>query len=275
MNSLQYAETPRGKLLGFRLLKHRLLTVFGMAVFSTAALNAQIESEVSVGFGYQGFFFRGGDLYLDYVDESPSRDVINGLFELNSTRWVVPLRLGIDLNSHSDWTVGFGGTLMLGTANGIAGDVKLGKYLSNEYAMLRWRPWLKGSYGIASKYIGEMEQNDLYIQVNDVKFYSDFVSVSAGEQFYSIGFGTDLIFPISSDKVLGCFSIGYNVGTSMKPFLKFDGKDEQERQLSSREDAMSRNVTMEIIDPIVPTFTRVPFPLLSPTGICAAFGFIF
>lgn len=209
--------------------------LFAMALY---ALNAQPRISISGGVKLIGAEARTTTLW--YVDESPSRDNIYkdidpiGKYAVNlSVRWTddtpdKPFRLFLEGQGYVGGIMGLafnGGYVYSGTSKG----------------KVRIQPEIGAVLGYCSKGIGEIENNDLYIQVNNTKFQDNTnVSVSLRNAYIGLKPGISFVFPAGVEREIG---LGVNYQLSYKAgFLSFRGVDNNDAQATETEDLSAKNV---------------------------------
>jgi hypothetical protein len=212
-----------------------------VALLATAfhVLNAQPAISVSGGVKLIGTEERTTTLW--YVDESPSRDNIYkdigqiGKVAINlNVRWT-------DDTPDKIFRPFIEGQGYLGAINGLSLN---GGYVfsgTDEGKKVRVQPELGAVIGYCSKGIGAIENNDVYIQVNQTRFqnYTD-VFVSLRNAYIGIKPGLSFIFKsgINSEIGLGVnYQLSYKVG-----FINFRGTDNNENIVSEIEYLTAKNV---------------------------------
>ena len=177
---------------------------------------------------------------LLYVDESPSRDNIykdidpigNLAINLN-VRWQddtpdKPFRLFAE------------GQGYVGSISGLAFNAGY-LYSGTKEGKVRIQPEIGAVLGYCSKGVGVIQNNDVYIQVNQTQFqdYTD-VSVALRNAYIGLKPGLSFVFNAGENKEIG---LGVNYQISYKAgFLSFRGLDNNGTQVSEIEYLTAKNV---------------------------------
>ncbi|MBA4409716.1 MAG: hypothetical protein C0397_09885 [Odoribacter sp.] len=202
------------------------------------ALNAQ--PRISISGGVKLIDAQTRTMTLLYVDESPSRDNIykdidpigNIAINLN-VRWQddtpdKALRLFAE------------GQGYIGSISGLAFNVGYA-YSGTNQGKVRIQPEIGAVLGYCSKGIGAIQNNDVYIQVNQTQFqdYTD-VYVSLRNAYIGIKPGLSFIFNTGMNSEIG---LGVNYQLSYKAgFISFRGTDNNGIQATEIEYLTARNV---------------------------------
>jgi hypothetical protein len=198
------------------------------------------EQPISISGGIKLIGTQTGDITLWYIDDSPSRDHIYsnidqiGDFAINlNLRW-------INDKSNNPLKFFLEGQGYIGGINGLAIS---GGYLYNksQTRKVRIQPELSGTIGFCSKRAGKLENNDVYIQVNQTRFqdYSD-VFVSIRNIYLGIKPGLSLIFKTKNYTEVG---FGVNYQLSIKSgYVSFSGTGQDGNQVSDYENLTANNV---------------------------------
>jgi len=177
---------------------------------------------------------------LWYVDESPSMDNLsksveqtgNIAFNINA-RWQ-------DDDATKAFHLFVEGQGYFGSINGLA--LNTGVFYRKDFeSKFIVQPELAALLGFSSKGIGEIQNNDIYIQVNDTKFqdYSN-VNVAIRNIYYGVKPGVSFIIKSGLTSELG-FGINYqlSVKTGM---VTFSGKGQDGNAASASEKLTEPNV---------------------------------
>jgi len=180
------------------------------------------------------------DMTLWYVDESPSMDNCyrsvkqDGNLAINfSARYQ-----DNDLNRKYHFFVE--GQGYIGSINGLALNIGA-VYISNYDSKVRIQPEIAGVIGYCTKGLGEIENNDIYIQVNDTKFqdYTN-VNVALRNIYFGIKPGLSFIAKAGSDNEIGVgasFQLSGKIG-----MLAFSGADQEGNNVTETENLNADNV---------------------------------
>ena len=191
--------------------------------------------------GTRPFKLRSSDITFAYVAESPSRDnmtadvnlreatysaslKLGGQYELPEKRLFAKALLDIHLGQTSGASIDFGGGYILENGN------------------IRFRPQLMLSYGTSGVKLGDLFQNDVYIEVNRTRFYSNSVAVRLRSKHFVLSPQAELAYAVD-DNLEILAGIGYNVALSKgSPYLHFSGEDQDNESLSATESVFAPNV---------------------------------
>ncbi len=211
-----------------------------IALFATTMQVANAQKNITISGGVKQIGAESNKMTLWYVDESPSRDNIYkdidpiGKYALNlNVRWTdnttdKPFRLFLEGQGY------VGGIMGLAFNGGYA-------YCGTSKGKIRIQPEIGAVLGYCSKGLGEIENNDVYIQVNNTKF-QDYTNVSVALRNAYIGLkpGISFVFPAGVEREIGLgvnYQISYKVG-----FLSFNGTDQDGNQASEIEYLTAKNV---------------------------------
>lgn len=209
-------------------------------LFLMAMQVSNAQSGISVSGGVKLIGAEANTMTLWYVDESPSRDNIYkdidpiGKYAVNlGVRWTnidsdKPIRLFLEGQGY------VGGIMGLAFSGGYV-------YSGSSQGKVRIQPELGAVLGYCSKGLGEIENNDLYIQVNNTKFQDNTnVSVSLRNAYIGLKPGVSFVFNAGVEREIG---IGVNYQLSYKAgFLSFRGSDDNGAQANETENLTAKNV---------------------------------
>lgn len=181
---------------------------------------------------------------LWYVDESPSMDNIYTDFKQTGNLAVQASFRLQDVNS--DKKIHLFGEVQgyLGGLNGIALNAG-GFYANYTESKFRVQPEIGVILGYCSKSIGVIENNDVYIQVNNTKF-QDYTNVNAALSNVYLGIkpGISFITPVGSSSEIG---IGVNYQLSIKfGRVAFSGTDDSGNATRDFENLKANNVSFSV-----------------------------
>ncbi|MEQ9301267.1 MAG: hypothetical protein RIF33_22005 [Cyclobacteriaceae bacterium] len=191
--------------------------------------------------GYRSNKVANGELAFGYIDESPSRDNLFTDVDLGSNN-SYDLVFGIITMSNRT-SVDFSARGTIGQLNGWAVDLGYGYNLYQKRDFFI-RTMGSISYGALGVKIGSIENNDLFIQVNDKQFYNERVGVRARSNYLSFRPSLDFGFPGNRSII---FKAGYNFVLTTGTILRFSGSDVNEGSLRALESLDADNVSF-IID---------------------------
>lgn len=206
--------------------------------FFTGMLNAQ--PSYSVSGGVKLINSEPHEMTLWYIDESPSHDNIYTTF---SPIGNISVNLGIrwqDNLSEKAFRLFVEGQGYVGSVSGLA-LIAGYSYCPLVSGKVKFQPELSAVLGYCSKGIGAIDNNDVYIQVNQTKFqdYTN-VYVSLRNAYIGIKPGVSLTFDIGNEKAIG---LGVNYQLSYKAgFVNFRGTGEDGNPATDSESLTARNV---------------------------------
>jgi hypothetical protein len=195
------------------------------------------------------FSFAGGvklmkadtrEVTLWYIDESPSMDNLYKTVEQTGNMAInFNLRLQ-DNSTNSTFHFFIEGQGYIGSMNGMALNTGL-FYRSDGSASVKLQPEMSLILGYSSKSIGEIENNDVYIQVNDTKF-QDYTNVNVALRNFYYGIKPGLSFTITTAND-NEFGIGINYQLSLKSGkISFTGKGDDGNSAADSEKLSESNV---------------------------------
>ena len=210
-----------------------------IALFATTMQVANAQSSISISGGVKLIGAEANTITLSYIDESPSRDNIYkdidpiGKYAVNlNVRWTddtdKPLRLFLEGQGY------VGGIMGLAFNGGYA-------YCGTSQGKVRIQPEIGVVLGYCSKGLGMIENNDVYIQVNNTKFQDNTnVSVALRNAYIGLKPGISFVFPAGVEREIG---LGINYQISYKAgFLSFSGSGQDGVQASDIEYLSENNV---------------------------------
>jgi hypothetical protein len=224
---------------------------------------------IVTGFSQSGMSLSGGLKFVSvenrtidfwYIDESPSRDNISKQFEISGSKSIdLGLRYKFDNNFNAySWNIG--GQFYIGALIGLAlegGIILTGK---NNDKNFKFQPELNVVVGNSWIGIGPIENNDIYIQVNETKF-RDYTNVNVRLETLYMGLkpGINISYKLSNERYLGIRG-SYQISVK-KPSIGFNGKDDYDEAASATESLKENNVGF-YIDGV--SSNKMPF---NPDGI--------
>lgn len=177
---------------------------------------------------------------LWYVDESPSHDNIYRDIEQIGN---LSINLGIrfsDNETSKALKPFIEGQGYFGSINGISLNGGF-FYSSANSKNFKVQPELGLVLGYCSKGVGDIQNNDVYIQVNNTRF-QDYTNVSVALRNAYIGLkpGLNILFNLGNDQELG-FGVNYQVSYKAG-FVAFRGLDDNGTSVSETEYLSAENV---------------------------------
>jgi hypothetical protein len=211
-----------------------------VALLATTLHVLYAQPSISVSGGVKLIGTENRTTTLWYVDESPSRD--------NIYKDIDPIgNLAINLNVR--WTDDtpdkvfrpfLEGQGYIGAISGLAFNAGYA-YCGTNQGKIRIQPEIGAVLGYCSKGVGTIQNNDVYIQVNNTHFqdYTD-VTVALRNAYIGIKPGLSFIFKTGENKEIG---LGVNYQISYKAgFLSFRGLDNNGNQTTEIEYLTAKNV---------------------------------
>lgn len=183
-------------------------------------------------------------LYFAYVDESPSRDNITEEFDMPSSMYSASLRLGGEYEFPTPFFVKLQLEGYLAKIYGYSIDGGIGYAIKNKKKTFSVRPQLLVSSGMTILNLGNIYQNDLYIEVNGTQFYSNSVSTSLRSRYLlltpQLEFGAKV-----SDNLELRFSAELPLPISKgDPYVYFSGADKTNNQVDATESITVPNMNL-------------------------------
>lgn len=179
------------------------------------------------------------ELGFAYVDESPSQDNISKVIDLKEANIGVVGQIGLEWESTSKWLqrvqYQFGKSRQSGMSSILFG---IGKGFGEKS---RFVTSVDLTIGSSYLKLGDIYQNDVYIEVNRKKFYSDKVAIKFRNYFVGLTPQISYSFPLSDALDLR-FTGGYSYAFHTKSGLVFKGKDEHGKKVKAKERLSADNV---------------------------------
>lgn len=188
-----------------------------------------------------------GTISLDYTDDSPRSDDFYSDKEIKKSSYAFNLDFGLQggrKNAHH-WEIILGGSFgsLLVRFYGQAG---YGWNIPVAKGRMTVRPVLNLAYGNVRYKLGDMINGSEYIQVNDTKFYSDKVAVSAVTNPLAAIPRIDIPFSIGKKAAIKIFA-GYHFTLSTSdPFIRFSGEDYDKESVTAKEKIKEANINLKI-----------------------------
>lgn len=179
-------------------------------------------------------------VYFWYVDESPSRDNI-------SAEILQKGRLALFVTGRAESEDNYSGFNLFGELQGYVGSMNglsasLGAVYKNNYdKKINFRPELGCVLGYCSKPIGIIENNDIYIQVNQTKF-QDYTNVrtSLRSVYFGIKPGLNIMIGGGDNYQIGV-GVSYQLAVKFG-YINFSGVDDNGNSVSDTENLTESNV---------------------------------
>lgn len=183
-------------------------------------------------------------LYFHYVDESPSRDNITEVFDMPSSMYSASVRLGAEYEFTTPFFIKLQLQGYLAKISGYSIDGGIGYSIKNKKKTFAFRPQILLSSGLTTLKLGDIYQNDLYIQVNGTQFYSNSVATSLRSRYL-------LIIPQleGASKLSNNLELRYSVELPLPiskgdPYVHFTGGDISNNQVEATEAITASNMDL-------------------------------
>lgn len=188
------------------------------------------------------------NLSFYYVDESPSRDNISADFTMPSSMYSASLRLGAEYEFPTPFFIKLQAEGYLAKISGFSIDGGVGYAFKNKKKTFAVRPQLLISSGLTTLSLGDIYQNDLYIQVNSTTFYSNTVATSLRSRYLLLIPQLELANKLSDNLELR-YSVELPVPISKgDPYVYFSGKDYSNNQVDATESVNASNMSIYLGD---------------------------
>jgi outer membrane protein OmpA-like peptidoglycan-associated protein len=178
-------------------------------------------------------------LAFAYVDESPSQDNIQEVIDLKKANIGVVGQIGLEWESTSKWLqraqYQFGKSKQSGMSSILFG---IGKGFGDES---RFVASVDLTIGSSYLKLGDIYQNDIFIQVNGKKFYSDKVAIKFRNYFVGLTPQLSYSFPLGDALDLRITG-GYSYAFHTKSGLVFKGNDKGGKKVKAKERLSAENV---------------------------------
>lgn len=183
---------------------------------------------------------------FQYVDESPSMDNIQSLINIKKKKRAFNLNLGLEYKIPSNLYFKLGVDYFPGRISGFDVELGTGYLYEIKKIPLKIKPNLVFGYGSASIDLGDINNNDLFIQVNGTKFYSNVVNVDLSNRFLEMRPAVEIAYSITNNIDISAF-VKYNITLSKKRVdLIFRGDLENGDSKSEVETIFANNVYLAV-----------------------------
>jgi len=209
-----------------------------------------------------------GTINFYYVDESPSQDNLQSEVIIDDNKRGFTLSATADYKMASNIYLRLGVEGLFGKVRGI--ELNLGggyEVYNNEKFFIR--PLLMFSTGDAGIKLGDIYQNDVYIEVNGTKFYSESVSVKLRRSHLLVH--PEMEFGFIANEAIEIFAnVGYQFPINIKgSFLVFDGKNQSNENTTAKESIKANNVGLYLNN------EQITSNYIGVTGLAFRVGFKF
>jgi hypothetical protein len=196
------------------------------------------------------------NLYLYFIDDSPSMDNITTSVSIAESNLSVDLTGGFIKKIKNRYTWFTELDLIIGKVRGWELETGIGYELSVGEG--RFIPNMNIGLMGTTKYLGDISNNDIYIQFDDVKMYSDIAKVYYKNTFFTLKPRLSYISKsISANNLKIIANIGYNMAFNGVPSLSFRGTDENDEAVTGYKSLASNNIKRFEINGIHTTSTII------------------
>ncbi len=248
----------------------RYLKVYFSVLFLSLLTLQVIQAQwaVKVQMGLTPFVTNGGNFYIAYVDESPSRDHLTNEVYLAPKKSAFSFEFGAEYLSDALWYLEGGFQFIIGSpANGF--QFNLGGGYQLEKGKFIIRPGAVLSIGDAGVKLGDLYQNAEWITVNNTDFYSESVSIKLTRDHIAFQPKVYFGYPVSNSTDLYAnlgFQFPLSIGTN---YLYFSGQDKNGDDVSAKESIFADNVYLSLND------SQITSNFIKITGLVFNFGIRF
>ncbi len=199
---------------------------------------------LTVGLNLQPLNVDESSVDFRYVDESPSMDNIQSYFSLNSRKRSFGLNLGVEADLSNRLLAGLSLDLVRSSEASLFGvDLGIGYPMGKNNFFFIPRAAL--TLGTGSVKLGDINNNDVYIQVNDTKFYSQTVATRYKRGFLGGKFGAGIAVGVTPNVDL-TLNAGYKLAIATSENLTFTGKDQEDQSQTELEPLSQNNIYLNI-----------------------------
>jgi outer membrane protein OmpA-like peptidoglycan-associated protein len=179
-----------------------------------------------------------------YVDESPSRDNLQSVIDLERSSLAGLGQIGLEVETDRGLILRSQFQLGIGSQAG-ASSFLLGAGKAFGKGKVRFVPSLDLTLGRSYLKLGDLEQNDVYIRVNGRDFYSQRVSIQFRNYFAA--FTPQVALDVALSENLGLrLTGGYAYGFHTRSDLRFRGKNADSKALKAFEKLSAENVSFRL-----------------------------
>ena len=178
-----------------------------------------------------------------YVDESPSRDNLQSVIQLDQKRFAGVGQIGFEWETSKHWLTHVQYQFGIASGAGFSGFViGAGKTFGRRS---QWVTALDLTLGSAYVKMGELVQNSVYIQVNGTRFDSKIVPVRFRN--YYAAFTPQIAYNIFLNENMTLrLTGGYSYSFHTNSLLQFTGKNADGKSVKDSEKLSAPNVTFKI-----------------------------
>lgn len=193
--------------------------------------------------GIVPFTVKGSVIDFFYVDQSPSRDNLQSYIDLKAKKFGYGGQVGLEwaMDNHIVWRAQY--QMAWNSEGGTKGLVfGVGKGLGRKGHII---PSLDLTLGNSFIKLGDIYQNDVFIQIHKKKMYSEKVSVKFRNYFAALTPQINMDLPVSRRANLRA-TVGYSYGFHTRSVLSFVGYDENDKKVKEKEKLSASNVTFKV-----------------------------
>ncbi|MBX7047124.1 MAG: hypothetical protein K1X86_14940 [Ignavibacteria bacterium] len=216
-------------------------------VFLLLIHNASHAQYLNIFAGAKFPEFNTTNIQLAYVDESPDPDLFYANTSLKKEAYYT---VGVSYDNYKhekELYYNAIGNVQFGEIFGFEIGASLGyPVFISKTKKISIVPTVSGGFSYASKRLGELINNTVYIQVNSTKF-ADNTNVKVGlvKTDLFLKPSLNILWDLSSKyqlRVTGSYETDFN----LKQFIEFSGKDNSGKAVSDKEDTDARNLSYNI-----------------------------
>jgi len=200
----------------------------------------------TLGAGRMALNLSQGTIQTSIVDDSPSMDNFATTVNTEDQSDLTFFRLGYYFENLDTKRAG-NLALDWGPGNGNAGklEVEFTYGLLIGQGRLSVSPQLGVVVGNANIDLGEMRQNDLFIQIDETRFFSETVDISYRNLFAGPAGRLNVNYAITPKLSLNFFG-GYTYGFSTGERIKFEGRDAEDSLINDHRTLPNRNTFFQL-----------------------------
>ena len=221
-------------------MKNLIFTIFLTTIFINLSLT---QNNLQIHGGIKFIDYKGSNIQLYYRDESPDPDEFYTNIDLENK---LLFNLGVNFNNYSKNTKLYYDLTLngyIGNFLGIEAGASIGYpiFLSKN-KKISFLPSIMGGGGWYDKPLGTLQNNTIYIQVNNTKFkdYSN-VDLSLVGFYGFIRPSLSLLIGLNK-KVNLVFTGSYLINFDINPSVKFTGNDDNNNKVSDSEEITASNI---------------------------------
>jgi hypothetical protein len=198
------------------------------------------------GFGFTPTETSTGDLLIRYTDESPSQDNLYNEVFIQAQKRGLNIGAGLDYVTAQNLVLRGGFEGSFGQCKSFELDLAVGfeKLVKEKFYI---RPFASLSFGSAWIKLGDIYQNDLYIEVNGTQFYSNSVEIQLSRNHTVFTPEIELAYPLQYDGVEIFGNLGYQLPIRIQQnHLYFYGEDDNNASINAKESINVHNLDLHL-----------------------------